>query len=106
MRQREPPSAVRMATSRLRLVARTRSRLATLAQAISSTKLTAPTRTSSDCLTRFTSTSPTGSTSKPFLGSPSAPGNWLSKEAREACTVGPGLAPGSRLASADPRTWK
>ncbi len=86
MRQREPPSAVRMATSRLRLVARTRSRLATLAQAISSTKPTAPTSTSSDWRTRRTSTSPSRSTSNPFLASPSAPGNWLSKTAREACT--------------------
>ena len=62
MRPREPPSAARMAISRLRPVARTSSRLATLAQAISSTKPTAPISTNSDWRTLRTSTSPIGST--------------------------------------------
>ena len=61
MRPREPPIAARMAISRRRPVARTSSRLATLAQAISSTKLTAPPSTSSDCRTLLTSTSRIGS---------------------------------------------
>ena len=48
MRARPAPRAERMANSRLRPVARTSSRLATLAQAISSTRVTAPRRTSRD----------------------------------------------------------
>ena len=48
MRPRAAPSAARIAISRWRPVARTSSRLATFAQAISSTKPTAPSSTSSD----------------------------------------------------------
>ena len=48
MRERPAPKAQRMANSRLRAVARTSSRLATLEQAINSTRLTAPSMTSSD----------------------------------------------------------
>ena len=42
MRPRDPPSAARMAISRFRPVARTSSRFATFAHAISNTKPTAP----------------------------------------------------------------
>ena len=52
--------AARTAISRRRPVARTSSRLATLAQAMSSTKLTAPTSTSSDERTLLTSASRIG----------------------------------------------
>src|SRR5687768_881054 len=48
MRPRDPPSAARMAISRLRPVARTSRRLATFAHAISSTNPTAPISTNSD----------------------------------------------------------
>ena len=47
MRPRPAPIAARIAISRRRPVARTSSRLATFAHAMSSTKLTAPSRTSS-----------------------------------------------------------
>ena len=65
MRPRPAPMAARMAISRLRTVARTSSRFATLAQAMSSTKLTAPTSTSSDCRTLRTMISCIASTPKP-----------------------------------------
>ena len=68
MRPRDPPSAARMAISRLRPVARTSSRFATFAHAISNTKPTAPTSTNSDCRTLRTSTSPIGSTLNPSCG--------------------------------------
>ena len=48
MRPRPAPIAARMANSRLRPVARTSSRLATLAHAISSTSPTAPSIVSSE----------------------------------------------------------
>ena len=52
-RPRPAPIAARIAISRRRPVARTSSRLATLAQAMSSTKLTAPSRIHSvDCTSR------------------------------------------------------
>ena len=60
MRPRDPPIAARMAISRRRPVARTSRRFATLAQAISRTKLTAPPSTSSDDRTFRTSTSRIG----------------------------------------------
>src|SRR5258708_3724244 len=58
---RPAPIAARMAISRLRIVARASSRFATLAQAINSTKLTAPTNTSSDFRTSPTTVSRSGS---------------------------------------------
>ena len=102
MRPREPPIAARIAISRRRPVARTSSRLATLAQAISSTKLTAPTSTSSDERTLLTSTSRIGSTLKPLFG-PSAFGNlrWYSSadsfsRAFACSSVTPGFKPAGR----------
>ena len=71
MRPREPPIAARIAISRRRPVARTSSRLATLAQAISSTRLTAPASTISDWRALRTSTLRIGSTENPPFG-PSA----------------------------------
>ena len=73
IRPRPAPIAARTAISRLRPVARTSSRFATLAQAISSTKLTAPTITRSDDLTLLTNASPNGCTLNAWFG-PSALG--------------------------------
>ena len=47
--EREAPSAVRMPTSFVRCAARSSNRLATLAQAMSSTKNTAPSIVYSNC---------------------------------------------------------
>ena len=60
----DPPTAARIAISRRRPVARARRRFATLAHAISRTKLTAPASTRSDRRTFRTSRSRTGSTLK------------------------------------------
>ena len=68
MRPRLAPMAARMANSRLRPVARTSSRLATLAQAMSRTRPTAPRRTKSDERTSLTMQSRRGWTAKPSLG--------------------------------------
>ena len=65
MRARPAPMATRMAISRRRPMARASSRLATLAQAISSTRLTAPTSTSSEERTSLTRASRMGSRLKP-----------------------------------------
>ena len=67
MRARFAPSAERMANSRLRPVARTSSRLATLAQAISSTRPTAPSRTSSELRASPTMESRSGSNAEAAL---------------------------------------
>ena len=64
MRARPAPMAVRMAISRRRPVARTSSRLATLAHAINSTNPTAPRSTSSSVCALRTSVSRIGSTVK------------------------------------------
>ena len=57
MRPRPAPSAARTASSRRRPVARTSSRLATFAQAMISTKATAPSSSSSAGRPRFTMSS-------------------------------------------------
>ena len=67
MRPRLAPIAARMAISRRRPMARANSRLATLAQAISRTKLTAPASTSRDERTLPTMASRMGSTLKLWL---------------------------------------
>ena len=71
IRPRPAPMAARSATSRLRAVARTSSRLATLAQAISRTNATAALRMSSVGRALLTNTCCSGSTLK--LCSPAAP---------------------------------
>ena len=82
IRPREPPTAARMAISRRRPVARARRRFATFAQAISSTRLTAPTSTSSDVRTPRTSKSLIRSTPK-LLFCPNV-GNFERKSAADA----------------------
>ena len=64
MRMRPAPSAERIANSRFRPVARTRSRFATFAQAMSRTRPTATANISSDDCTLPTITSRIGFTSK------------------------------------------
>ncbi len=68
IRVRLAPSAARMANSRLRPVARTSSRLATLAHAINSTNATAPSRISNDRRESATIESRNSSTANPPLG--------------------------------------
>ena len=64
IRPRPAPIAARIAISRRRPTARASNRFATLAQAISSTKLTAPRSTSREDRTLLTSASRMGSTPK------------------------------------------
>jgi hypothetical protein len=82
---RVPPSAARTASSRRRPEARTSRRLATFAQAMSSTKPTAPDSTSRLDRTLRTSRTPTGSTLKPEPGDmPLA--NFARKSAADVCS--------------------
>ncbi len=74
MRPRPAPMAARTAISRLRVVARASSRFATFAQAMSSTKLTAPSSSQSVGRTFATSASRSGSALK-NVSRPSALGN-------------------------------
>ena len=98
MRPRDPPTAARIAISRRRPVARASSRFATLAHAISRTKLTAPASTSSDVRTPRTSTSRTGSTEK-ALPCGSAFGNFWPELRRRQPAARSAPAGASRRAS-------
>jgi hypothetical protein len=83
IRPRDPPIAARIAISRLRPVARTSSRFATFAHAISRTKLTAPASTSSEERTFRTRTCCTGSALNPLFGC-SAFGNFCRYSSAES----------------------
>jgi len=84
MRPRRAPSAKRMAISRRRAVARTSSRLATLAHAMRRTSSTAPRSTTSVGRTRLVTTSWKRSTEKLPPSDPRAFGNRLRNSAADA----------------------
>ena len=86
MRPRPAPMAARIAISRRRPTARASSRFATLAQAISSTKLTAPTRTRREERTLLTRASRIGSTLKAWFF-PNAFGYFRRKSSAESFSL-------------------
>ena len=91
IRPRPAPIAARMAISRFLAVARTSSRFATLAHAISSTKLTAPTSTKSEVRTLRTRRSCISCTPKLPFG-PSCCGNLARNCSAAACICAFALA--------------
>ena len=104
IRPRPAPIAERIAISRRRAVARTSSRFATLAQAMSRTKTTATLMTSRIGRTLLTNASRNGATEKPPFG-PRAPGNlvlYSSADSFSRACAWASSTPGLRRAAA----WK